>query len=608
MKENKKTNQKSWFQICKRKYESARIKTKIMLSVFLSVTLVLAGSTGFFFARYTKTIEENAQRQYFEFFSQAVIQLDNIFASVEENGKYILNTSELLQVFRHLQMENYSLSNQIDDYFSMSRISGQYNLDASVKSLRFYMNTDALYIRDRNEFFPLSELESQEWYQRMLIAGNSPFWVYWKDQDQISCFQAVYKNVQTGEVLGVLEQEINQEEIKRILTNISEFSLGNSLLIDNTGAICCDIGEEDTEDLLKFTQEVSAEQEPSARQIGNAFWATQQLNNQFYLSGSLSNTYIERKMSAPILEMLLFFFFSMAISAVLAKVISRNLSERIQNISTRVSQIDVGSDEQLPVEYDDEITGIELTLNKFLKTIREYIQEISRVEQQKKEADFRVLQEQINPHFVYNSLDSINWLAQERGEEQIARMAQLLGKFFRISLSRGSQLIPFSQELEHVKTYLAIMQIRFDGSISAFYEIDPAVLSLPILKILLQPLVENAILHGISGLETRQGSIWITAKRKDGLNISVRDDGVGIPPEILEEINRILLSPEPPDKCFGLWNINQRMMLYYGKRTMLKITSGTDTGTEVSFTVPDNHSTPSVDMQHLKGNRQLSDP
>lgn len=577
---------RGWLAAVKKRYESARIKTKIMLSLFLSVAVVLVGTTGFFFVRYTEIIEESAQRQYYEFFTQASIQLNNVFASVEENGKYILNTSELLRVFQHLHQEEYTLSDQIDDFFSMSRVSGRYNLDASVKSLRFYMNADALYIRDRNEFFPFSELESQPWYERMLIAGNSPFWIYWEEKGRISCFQTVYKNVQTGEVLGVLEQELDLKELQEILQNICEFSLDSSLLVDSQGIISCKAGEKEEGDILHFAQDVSSGDELVASHTGQAVYAAKRLDNQFILAGRLSNTYIENKMSAPVLEMLLFFFVSMAISGILANFISRGLSERIRNISTRVTHIDVNSDGQLPVESNDEITEIELAINKFVKTIREYIEENDRVQRQKKEADFRVLQEQINPHFIYNSLDSINWMARQRGEGQIARMAQLLGKFFRISLSRGNQLIPFSEELEHVKTYVSIMQIRFDGSITIHYEIDPQALSLPILKILLQPLVENAILHGISELEERQGTIWITAERQDGLFVSVKDDGVGISQVKLEQLREILRSQEPPESCFGLWNINQRIMLYYGKKTILQIASTPSQGTEVTFHLP----------------------
>lgn len=570
-----------------KKYERTSVRNKILIAVFLVVMTVVVGSAGFFFTRYTKVIEEDSRRQFSEFCVQAAVSLNYMCSSVEDNGKYILNSTELLRVFQHLSQENYTLSQELDDFFSISQVTVRYNVSRAVKSIRYYFNTDAIYTRERESIFPLDKISKEPWYERMLIAKGAPFWVYLPESGRVSCFQAVYQNIQTGELLGVLEQELDKESVLQIMNSVSSFSMDQTVLLDHQGEMAYYVGSGSENVPVEYSGPLPSGEKMELYSGRDEIYAGCRLNNQFILLGRLPNSHIKDQMGTPVAEMLAFCLVAMIIAAMLAGIISNSLSGRIQRIVEKVGRIKIDSKEYLPVKYDDEITKIELMFNRFLKTIRTYIAENNQVQQQKKEADFRVLQEQINPHFLYNCLDSINWMALDRGERQIAQMSQLLGRFFRLSLSKGSQIIPFADELEHVKIYLSIMQVRFENAISVHYEVDPSSYSLPILKILLQPLVENAILHGINGQSSQTGTIWITAKTSAAaLSVSVRDDGVGIPREALQTIQSILDSSEAPQRCFALWNMNQRLMLHYGKEHRLTVESREFAGTTVSFEIP----------------------
>ena len=207
-----------------------------------------------------------------------------------------------------------------------------------------------------------------------------------------------------------------------------------------------------------------------------------------------------------------------------------------------------------------------------------------------RKAELRTLQAQINPHFLYNTLDAIVWKAEAGEKDDVIQLTSALSDFFRISLSSGADWIPISQEKKHIEGYLKIQQTRYRDILS--YEIDvPNELDdVFILKLLLQPLVENAIYHGIK-IKRGGGKITVTGKMEDGqLVFSVKDTGLGMTKEQLSDLNERMKKGQPTVSeggggGFGLVNVNLRIRLYYNQQDGLKIESNAD-GTEVSFKVP----------------------
>ena len=194
-----------------------------------------------------------------------------------------------------------------------------------------------------------------------------------------------------------------------------------------------------------------------------------------------------------------------------------------------------------------------------------------------RKAELRTLQAQINPHFLYNTLDAIVWKAEAGQTEEVIGLTSSLSDFFRISLSSGADWIPLSQEKKHIEGYLKIQQTRYRDIMY-------------ILKLLLQPIVENALYHGIK-IKRGGGTIYVSAKESDGyLFFCVKDTGCGMSAGQLEELNRRIRTENPMvsergSGGFGLVNVNMRLRLYYNEPEELKITSG-PAGTEVRFRVP----------------------
>ena len=207
-----------------------------------------------------------------------------------------------------------------------------------------------------------------------------------------------------------------------------------------------------------------------------------------------------------------------------------------------------------------------------------------------RKAELRTLQAQINPHFLYNTLDAIVWKAEAGQTEEVIGLTSSLSDFFRISLSSGADWIPLSQEKKHIEGYLKIQQTRYRDIMKYEIDIPDEIGNCYILKLLLQPIVENALYHGIK-IKRGGGTIYVSAKESDGwLYFCVRDTGCGMNAGQLEELNRRIKAENPMvsergSGGFGLVNVNMRLRLYYNEPEELKITSG-PAGTEVRFRVP----------------------
>jgi two-component system sensor histidine kinase YesM len=200
----------------------------------------------------------------------------------------------------------------------------------------------------------------------------------------------------------------------------------------------------------------------------------------------------------------------------------------------------------------------------------------------REKANFDMLQEQIQPHFLYNCIDSINWMATRQKAYDAAKMARLLGRFYRLILSKGSQVIPLRDELEHVKVFLEIMQMRLDCRLTVDWEVDETLLDVMIVKLILQPIVENAILHGLMHSASDEGQLFISiTKKRDRIKMSVEDNGIGMEKTSLLKLREGIQSETSAG--FGLRNVNQRLKMYYGPSCGVEIESKPGSGTKVSL-------------------------
>lgn len=231
-------------------------------------------------------------------------------------------------------------------------------------------------------------------------------------------------------------------------------------------------------------------------------------------------------------------------------------------------------------------------LNIHIEALQEEKETVKRIQAQKRKAEINALQAQINPHFLYNTLNAISWQAADQGETEISVLATSLGRFFRISLSKGREVITLQEEMDQVRSYLRIQKIRYKDILSDCFEIDPRLQGKRMIKLVVQPLVENAIYHGIKPAD-RPGTIRVCARLHtddygaEKIRITVEDDGAGIPPAKLAELNDLLAAGKAdPNSGYGIFNVNERIKLYYGREYGLMLESVEDTWTRATLVFP----------------------
>lgn len=265
-------------------------------------------------------------------------------------------------------------------------------------------------------------------------------------------------------------------------------------------------------------------------------------------------------------------------------VVSRGIVHPLRQLVVLMGRVSGdGEDICAPEKGVFEVRRLSLSFNKMVRRIRQLLNQVKKEQEQLRRSELKALYSQINPHFLYNTLDSVVWLAQSGDEKNVIHMVMALAKFFRMSLSGGRDSITVEEELQQVENYLIIQQLRFDSAFTYEISCEDEIRKAITPKIVLQPLVENALVHGL-GTSGGSGMITVTAKKQgDFLLLEVRDNGCGIPPEKLEHI----LETTPNSQSgFGLKNVHERIRLGCGPEYGLELESRPDEETTVRVRLP----------------------
>lgn len=268
------------------------------------------------------------------------------------------------------------------------------------------------------------------------------------------------------------------------------------------------------------------------------------------------------------------------------RIVSVRISSPILRLNTSVMDYEAGEKPEIYIGGSSEIRHLGSSIQSSYEQIDNLMKKIVLEQNERRKSELAALQSQINPHFLYNALDSITWMIEgERNGEAVFMISQL-AKLFRISLSQGRTVISVKDELQHAQSYMNIQKVRYKNSFSIVFDIDPSIYSYCTVKLILQPILENAISYGVSGMDDC-GKIKVTGREKDGnILLSVSDNGIGMS---REEVNLILTDSNLIHKHgsgVGLVNVNNRIQILFGKEYGLFVESEPDEGTTVSICIP----------------------
>ena len=236
-----------------------------------------------------------------------------------------------------------------------------------------------------------------------------------------------------------------------------------------------------------------------------------------------------------------------------------------------------------------EVEHLSRSVQSMVSTMRHLMEDILQQEEEKRRSELDVLQSQINPHFLYNTLDSVVWMTENGRTQEAVVMLTALARFFRISLSKGSNIIPIGDEIEHARNYLTIQKMRYKNKFSADITVEPGVEKLYTIKLIVQPILENAIYHGMEYADG-EGEIHIRAFREgEQVIIEVEDNGPGMSEEVVEQLltpGRERSTAKAKGSGIGFRNVHQRIRLTFGGEYGLTIRSEPDNGTLVRICLP----------------------
>lgn len=411
----------------------------------------------------------------------------------------------------------------------------------------------------------------------------------------VSLSRQVQLNYQGGMERGVLLVDMNFSGIEQICRNAELFNGGYVYLVSNTGELIyhprqqllyAGLMQEYHEQALSYSDGCH-----NVKFDGSSYMMT--VKTVGYTGWKLVGMVPIDPEGLGMMQIGLFgvslLLFCAFLMAFLTFRISAHITDPIYHLEESIKRLENG---QKHIEIEEggcyEIQHLGHTINSLVSTMRHLMDDIVQQERQKRKSELDVLQSQINPHFLYNTLDSVIWMTESGRYEESIQMVTSLARLFRISLSKGNEFIPLKDELEHARHYMTIQQIRFKNRFVSEIQADEDVQDLYTIKLIVQPLLENAIYHGMSEAE-EDGVIRVHAYRKeDELWIDVEDNGMGMRPEVAKQLltaNRTT-SKSGKGSGIGVINVHQRIQLSFGKQYGLLIESEPDEGTRVRIRIP----------------------
>lgn len=280
--------------------------------------------------------------------------------------------------------------------------------------------------------------------------------------------------------------------------------------------------------------------------------------------------------------------FLVAFATIVTGFVLNSITGPVNKLCDATKQIAGGDfSTRVAIEGKDEIATLAESVNDMSEHLEELVRQIKEDERKMRYAELRLLQEQINPHFLYNTLDTIVWLVEGNDSEKAVNMVVSLSEFFRIVLSKGKEIITIKEEEQHIRSYLEIQQVRYQDILDYDIQIEPEIYPYEILKLTLQPLVENALYHGIK-TKRAKGMILVTGKMEDDkIYFDVKDNGVGMNEAELASLRSKILKPcKETDSGFGLANVNERIRMNFGLEYGITIHSKQGEGTLVQVVIP----------------------
>jgi len=580
------------------RFNDMKLRNKMVLSYMLFFILPVI-IVGFFIVReYRESALDKAIEQ-----TESVVE--RVKNRTDETLQVAINLSSRLmldQTMQQIATTHYAnTSDVVEAYRDYNTFRTYLEFNPEIHQIKLLVENPTLL--NNWEFFPAGPEKTHTfWYEAALKHSGLIGWYYFTDETRtpsslLSLVRSVY--FQESKSFGVLVIDLNTDYLNSVLKQENS----ETLLTDENGYVVASNRPNLTGRLLKDTrlgpdigQKKPGTYEMRVDGVRSKVIIDRLLPDKSFTSLNVITIYsidsiVHEANRISVLGMKIIAVF-VVLSVLLIYFICTVLTNRLLKFSRQISKVSTGNfNAVLTVDGKDEIGQISRQFNQMVANIKELMEEVtlshrraSELERKQNEIKLKMLASQIHPHFLYNALESIRMKAHINGQKEISQAVKMLGKLLRKNLELTGQAIPLRDEIELSRCYLEIQKFRHEDRLDYELDIDPAVLNVKLPPLLIQPLVENSVVHGLEG-SSGGGIVKVSARRADGeLRVCVEDNGIGIAPDKLEQIRQSFAEQEA--ERIGLYNVHQRLLLTYGEASGLRIESGHRTGTRIEFRIP----------------------
>ena len=573
------------------------LRTRMLLSnivVALIPFLIFSIVSGFVFLDHAqKTAEEHSV--------QLIHQVSNSMDVYVETIEKMVNYIQLeLQDTPFFTMESEGASGwDSETAYIRSVLENVANSHREVAGI-FIATKEDLYVSTGMSRISRDPFQNERWYREAaenpeeiqlisVVTGRNIVTNRSYSIDDVFSLAKAVQDPETGEVLGVILLDIRHDIIQSSINGVTIGEKGFVFVMDQEDNI---VYTPVNGIVYRVNPKWVKAMEPMSVQIqGGSYQIRSELSP--YTGWRTVGVFSMDEVMSSVNTIVYILFTCVIISLVLVVIVSfkfsRTLTNPIFKLKRLMKQAESGDlTVRFNFEHNDEIGELGQSFNHMIARIDQLIQMVYVEQENKRTAEMKSLQEQIKPHFLYNTLDTISWMARDYDAEDIVRLVDALTNMFRIGLSHGKDIITVKEEITHVSNYLYIQKIRYKDKLNYVIHVDESLYAVEVPKLILQPLVENAIYHGVKA-KRGGGTITITGVPEgENLVFTVQDDGAGMLQEKVEELNRRMSERSVLDeqKSFGLFYIRERIQLCYGKGYGVHVESTLGEGTRVTITLP----------------------
>lgn len=572
----------------------------IRTSIIFSFTLLIVFSLMVFLLLSLRFTRETVLENSTEYTSQLIGQVNNDIDSYidhMENISFIVAGNSDVRDYLFLQELSQERELELRD-----RIAGVFKTITDTRSDIANIgllprNRECLINRGSAKLNPFIEVSELSWYQEAVAAGGNTVVSSSHVQNAIygsydwvvtlSCNIAGGERQETG---GVFFVDLNYSAISDLCERLSLGNRGYIYILDRNGGIVYHPQQQLIYSGMKqelISEVMGAKESSFLTEDGRLYTISRSEQTGWIVVGvSLVSELMRRADEARKIYLLIALALFMAALA-LAYLLSDEITKPVKSLEKSMKEVEKGNfaPAVMEVREENEIGHLRRNFNMMTEEIRKLMEQRDQEQQTKRKSELKALQAQINPHFLYNTLDSIIWMAEWGKNQEVVLMTSSLAKLLRRSISNEQEAVTVAEEVEYTETYLTIQKMRYKDKLEYEILVDPEILQKSVIKLVLQPLVENAIYHGIKYKEGK-GLIRIRGFRQnERMILQVQDDGKGMEPETLAHIFE-KHTKDTRSNGVGLNNVNERIQLYYGDDYGISFRSSPGEGTEATITLP----------------------